>query len=569
MSSIPPAEPDFLLPSQTSAPSKRQCTGTPDDPGYVPGVEYDQWNRYLLPTPGGDPAELEPWTRVTTLTGMLTNSEGLRVWSERNIVEGIGLRADLRAAITADPTSKAVQDEVIAVAKVVTRDEQAARWGRAVHRAIESLSMPPTSDARTDRTAGMPDPSEPFGRDVIAAMECLKQNGITVRMVEALVIHQTLGYAGRLDALWEVTLPDGRVVLRVGDVKTGKGLHKPEKRHPMGAQLGGYVNATHTYHPETRAFRPFAELGVDLDRGYVLSVREGTAQLYELDLVTGWQRMLTAVKLHRDRKSSVDMLPVGRPVTIEDPALNELRTELTVDASAFQQGAERMAAITAPAELARDDFRPVETVVVQNVGTEHATADVPAHPEPERSPSGRARRACSKCRKPGHTAKRCPGGEALTADPQSDAQAVQICPHAHGWTSRPSDGAWVCVDCGRPSEATVKAMRTGAPLPTSATATPEQTALPPTAENGATVARLDPAPAVPSAPPRARPIPDGTPTLLELITEARSQEALGQLWQANQASWTQEHTDAAQRRVATGLPVLDASRTVDMSGHEG
>jgi hypothetical protein len=525
---------DFLLPSQTSAPSKRQRTGTPDDPGYVPGVEYDQWNRYLLPMPGGDPAELEPWTRVTTLTGMLTSQEGLRVWSERNIVEGIGLRPDLRSMITADPTSKATQDEVISVAKTVTRDGAAARHGRAVHRAIEVLSGPDETPADYPQ----PDPSEPFGRDVIAAITCLAENGITVRLVEALVIHQTLGYAGRLDALWEVTLPDGRTVLRIGDVKTGKDLHKPEKRHPMGAQLGGYVNATHVYDPATRTFRPFAELGVDPTTGYVLSVREGTAQLHEIDLVTGWQRMLTGVKLHRDRRASVDMLPVGSPVTVlapEPPVLDTLRAELTTPviqnataSQAWQAGVERFAAISEATE-------PVE---------------------PEHSPSGRAKRACSKCRKPGHTAKRCPGVEADTAQPDSQAvdSPVQICPHAHGWTSRPSDGAWVCVDCGRPSEATVTALRTGGPLPTSATTDVQPVALSPAPENGATVARLDPAPQPPAA-PSPPPWAPATPTLPERIAAVRSQVELGELWQECQADWTQEHTDAAQVRVAAGLPV--------------
>jgi len=528
---------DFLLPSQTSAPTKRQRTGTPDDPGYVPGVEYDQWNRYLLPMPGSDPAELEPWTRVTTLTGMLTSQEGLRVWSERNIVEGIGLRPDLRSMITADPTGKATQDEVISVAKTVTRDGAAARHGRAVHRAVEVLSGPDETPADYPQ----PDPSEPFGRDVIAAITCLAENGITVRLVEALVIHQTLGYAGRLDALWEVTLPDGRIVLRIGDVKTGKDLHKPEKRHPMGAQLGGYANATHVYDPATRTSRPFAELGVDPTTGYVLSVREGTAQLHELDLVTGWQRMLTAVKLHRDRRASVDMLPVGSPVTVlapEPPVLDTLRAELTapliarVDVTWSAPGVERSPDFTATLQQASADL-----------GISEAAAPV----EPELSPSGRAKRACSKRREPGHTAKRRPRVEApATDDAQDRPQAVQICPHAHGWTSRPSDGAWVCVDCGRPSEATVEAMHTGGPLPLS-----------PAIENGATVARLDPAPeptrppAAPSPPPWA----PAAPTLLERIAAVRSQVELGELWQECQADWTQEHTDAAQARVAAGLPV--------------
>ena len=49
---------DFLLPSEASGPDPRGAS-TDEDPGYVPGVEYDRWGRYRLPAPDGDPAELQ------------------------------------------------------------------------------------------------------------------------------------------------------------------------------------------------------------------------------------------------------------------------------------------------------------------------------------------------------------------------------------------------------------------------------------------------------------------------------------------------------------------------------
>jgi len=407
--------PQFLLPSATEAP-RLASDPAADDPGYVPGVQYDRWNRYLLPEPGADPASLIPYTRMTTLSDMLTSQGGLRIWSEREIVRGIGRRADLRALAASDPESKAVQDEVRETAKVVAGVGASASWGRALHRAVENLTDP----SRTPTFA--PDPHEQFGRDVIAAMECLGTNGIRVRAVETLVCNPMLGYAGRLDALWEVTLPDGRVVLRVGDVKTGDKLEKPEKRQPIGCQLAGYANASHVYDPATRTFGPMPA-GLDREVGYALSVREGRAQLYEIDLTAGRTDLLLAVKLHRRRKASTDMLPVGDAVVIEDPATQQLRDALrpelttpvvpTADVTASQAwaaGAERFEAILpdipdAAAERAVDEVPP--GVVV----------------EPEVGPSGRKRRACSKCRRPGHTAKNCPGAPADAAPAVSEGAA--------------------------------------------------------------------------------------------------------------------------------------------------
>ena len=53
---------DFLLPSEASGPDPRGAS-TDEDPGYVPGVEYDRWGRYRLPAPDGDPAELQSGRR--------------------------------------------------------------------------------------------------------------------------------------------------------------------------------------------------------------------------------------------------------------------------------------------------------------------------------------------------------------------------------------------------------------------------------------------------------------------------------------------------------------------------
>ncbi len=541
-------EPQFLTAGSTPIRS--------DDPGWVPGVEF-KGKRYLLPRPGGDPSELTPWTtRVTTLTGGLTSDEGLRIWTERAIMHGIGMRPDLRAALASAPDDKDVQDEVREAAKVAAGTDAPARYGRAVHRAIEALTA--SGDGQCSAS-----PTEDIGRDALAAVSCLQRNNITVQAVEQVVVHETLEYAGRLDALWKVTLPDGRTVLRVGDIKTGK-VASADKRRVMGAQLAAYVNATHFYNPTNRSFTPLratlfpAEL--DSTTGYILHVQDGVAQLYEIDLLTGWVGMLTAVKRHG--LPAPQMLPVGEFYWLmanEEPAADGSDVAPAPSPSA-RSGAERVETIVlddVPTETpdktltdrAADRMtggagRAIEALtgpVVQDAQSV-PTASVSLDP-PERTASGRRRRTCSICRQPGHTAKTCksknpqpdpqpvdeePSGPSTprTVDDVVTQRRVCDCGARDGWgtpswTSRPD--VFACARCDLPSQATLDRLLG------------EQGLL--------TEYRLDP--------------DEGKRKhLIDQIHQARSQEELGQLWLGNQGWWTSEHTAIASQLVRNGLPLI-------------
>lgn len=551
------AAPDFLLPSQakrtgsTGADASRYVS--PEDPGYVPGVDYDRWRRYLLPVPGQDPGSLVPWTRVTTLSGALTSNEGLRVWTERKIVEGLGLRRDLRALITATPGDKAVQDEVLEAAKTAAGATVARDYGTAVHRGFEQLAA--GQPVRTDL-------SEEYGRDLAAMQECLAGNGIEILRLEVLIVHETLRYAGRLDYFARVTLPDGRTVLRIIDTKTGKVAEK-DKAQAFGCQLAGYANATHVYDPASRTFVPIREAlpGLDDTAGYILHVTGGVAQLHEVDLLTGWVDMLLAVKLLGRRKAGTQMLPVGRAYVVEDPEATAVQWAPVAQqpkpdpvSAVWQAPVESVATVGlvmhsgAPvlAVEALPDGTPVPSSDSALAGGDAFTVEVDLSTEPveqgesERSPSGRKRRACSKCRKPGHTAKKCPG---VDDDPLKGVTSEPVvCPHANGWTRRESDGWQVCADCGRPSEGFAAAMTSDEHLPVAAPEVPvvEQS--------------VEPAPAAAFVPPWQAPAAE--PTLLEALRAVRSQEEIGELWKANEAAWGEEHTGLARQLIASGLPVL-------------
>lgn len=500
---------EFMLPSQTGE------SGGEDDPGYVPGVSYDRHRRYLLPVPGEDPEDLRPWTRVTTLTGSLTSNEGLRIWTEREVMRGLGRRADLRALLASDPESKSTQDEVLRGAKVAAGLDAASTYGRALHRALERATSGEEIDLPVD---------EQLGSDLALALACLQRAGIRVRAVEQVVVHATLGYAGRLDALWEVTLPDGSVRLRVGDLKTGK-VAETAKRQVIGAQLAGYANCTHIYDPATRSFS--APPDIDRTAGHVLHVRDGVAQLYEIDLITGWVDMLIAVKLHGRRSASTQMLPVGEPMRGEERAPHG-----PVSTREEEPPAPPLASA-----------QPVMAGSVETFTTEQVeTRTVPAS-EPERSPSGRKRRACSKCRQYGHTAKNCPGPQ-VDAQPVDDVGTPKVCPHSNGWTGRQSDGAWICPDCGNPSEGFVAKMQAEGAYVDPFPGQQPSAATEPSAQ--------------PSPPPWMN-VPQA-PTLLDLIAQADSQEAIGKLWETHQGEWGEEHSAAVRARVEQGLSVTSPGK---------
>lgn len=624
--------PAFLLPSEAKRASNGASTATPQPPDGEPApwiapVTYDQWRRYLLPVPGADPGELEPWTRVTTLAKLVGSEHGLTIWGERELLRGVGLRPSLRALLADGHDDKAVLDEVREAAKEAAGMHDARRWGTAVHTGVERAMTDPASRATIDT-------SEQYGRDVMAAVRCLDENGARVRLVERVVVHSTLRYAGRFDYLLEVDLPataftPARTVLRVFDVKTGARI--AEQGQQVGAQLSAYVNATHLYDPATRGFSPLPS-DLDTSTGYVLAVREGRAQLYEVDLLDGWIDFRLAVQQHRRGKAGTSMSPVGAPVVVEAPILDELRVVITAQVDPLLSA---VAAQAPPVERALcpgdpqhyadshspggawfgvpldHSTQPVVTPTAAQAAAD-ALADVASLDEPasvevvetvtttsvvevERSPSGRARRACSKCRRPGHTAKRCPGGAVdLEGAPVSvgtipstveeivDAGLSCTCSASAGWTalvgaSRPD--VTVCGSCALPSAATLErlrgeragltALQDGASL-LEAAAVVE--AITPTTlevlqagggqgwdEAAAAAERLTPAFVPPWQAPAAPVVEPTPPTLLEQIDACASQEELGALWQATNAAggaWTAEHTERAQQRISAGLPIL-------------
>lgn len=557
---------DFDIPGAVSAGSKADRTAE-SDPGYVPGIVYDGYGRYKLPRPGVNPDTLIPYTRVTTIAGALMNSEGLRIWSERKIVEGLGMMPALRAQIGADPHDKATQDEVIEIAKTVAGVHEPARYGSAFHKAFETWAKNPDAYEFQPETEA----------DMRASIMKLTEQSITVKRTELCVVNATMEYAGRLDGIWVTTLPDGRAVWRIGDEKTGKDMTSPSKRTQCGIQLAGYAHCTHVYDPATRTFTPL--VGIDQEVGYILAAHDGVCELFEIDLIAGWEGFKTAWTAHQQSRAAnaVRFIPLGNPARWEPPQAQEETTwqpsTAQPNTASIPQASMKTTewaapinpsspqAVTATLALAPEPATTsvasttVPAVATQSPLTTVTDAEPPSAPAaaPELNSAGeekvKGKRRCGNCRQLGHTTRTCknppagsqpPASEAPAATEQATTAAVGsladgdycTCGSPDGWTKVvDSPEIWACGRCGKPSkEATerVAAIR--------AQEQQFQARIPQMAAQAA--GGVAPSPVTPAQ------------QLLSDIAVATSHEALRGLWQQFGSIWQAEHTAAAEARAA-------------------
>jgi hypothetical protein len=482
--------------------------------------------RYRLadPTTG----EQRDYTRVSTLLAGLGSSHGLTIWTERGIMEGLALRPDLRALLASAPGDKAVADEVLAAAKEASGLHAARRHGTAVHGALERTLLGQPLALADD---------EPVARDLAAVLALIEGERLRVRRVELVVLHSTLGYAGRLDLLIDVVLPGGRVATRVADLKTGRDVGTGDKARKIAAQLAAYVRATHVRLEDgTLVDAQQSGLDIDTEVGYVISVRDGAAELLEADLSSGWTDVLLAAKEHGRAAAArkLAMLPVGRRYVAPDPAaatvLDELRAAVTASADPL-------------VEQIIEQAPPLPTEVFASIEEKMAPArELFVQVEVERTATGRAKPRCSRCRQPGHRARTCaadvaPGPEpvAPVAPPRSiedivTAQLACICSARSGWTVpdwTPRPDVTVCSGCGWPSAATVERL---------------------TGERAGLASVVTPVEVVPA-------VAQEQDDVAFSLHEARSQQELADIWQRAAAvgAWTDAHS-ALATEIAPALP---------------
>lgn len=252
----------------------------------------DRYGRYLLPHP--ETGEELAWTRVTTVSGILSDRYNLELWAQRMVALGLARREDLLALVqtTAShantPNGKRTLNKVVKQALEAGNTEQRANLGTAIHAATEAL----------DR--GEPfDLPAPYQLDVAAykkEMQRLKLKPVGKEWIERILLNTELGVAGTTDRL--VTAP-GWKLPKIADVKTGKTVHFSELEHAI--QLSMYANASHFWDYASETLQPMPK--VDKKRALIIHLPAGEArcEVHELDIETGYEAAYCAVEVKQWR----------------------------------------------------------------------------------------------------------------------------------------------------------------------------------------------------------------------------------------------------------------------------
>ena len=232
-------------------------------------IPRDRWGRPLItPIDGGKPI---PYTRVSTLAKALDDKTALTKWKCRQVVIGMGTRADLVAVAQSVKGDDRKLDEVVEDAMTAAESQRAANIGTALHAISEQVDNGADLDTLPE-----------FAREDMAAYRRALE-GIEILAAEMFVVTDEVQAAGTFDRL--VRLPDGRVV--VADLKTGK--HEPKYPHGATQQIAVYSRG-HLYDAEKGRVGHLPTLGVDQEVGLLIHLPAGTGRcdLYLLDLTVGW-----------------------------------------------------------------------------------------------------------------------------------------------------------------------------------------------------------------------------------------------------------------------------------------
>lgn len=252
----------------------------------------DRWGRYLLPDPLT--GEERPWTRATTISGLLDDKWNLEQWGNRMVVLGLLKRPDLivRAKAVRDPfgySGKRTLNGIVKDAKSAAGSESRANIGTAIHAFTEAVDRGEVVDVPA-----------PYDRDVEVYSETMDRLGIEVvpGWIERIVVNTALGIAGTLDRMVQVP---GWDLPCIADVKTGATVHFSEMQHAI--QQAIYAYSSHVWDPDAEMLE---EMPVQVDRKRALIVHlpagEAKCDVHVLDIESGWHWANVALQVHASRK---------------------------------------------------------------------------------------------------------------------------------------------------------------------------------------------------------------------------------------------------------------------------
>ena len=247
-------------------------------------IPRDRWGRPVL--------DGLPYTRASTIAGVLDDQYNLTKWHKRMTAIGLASSPDLIAEVaTTDAEDKQALDAVCEKALDRAGAGSAARLGTAIHTASVVVD-----EGRP--TKGLP---AELVADANAYQRFCKDNGLVPLAAEVFVANRDLAVAGSFDRL--MAGPKRNIIV---DLKTsskpGAGAYKALA---WSIQLAVYAHGK-PWSP-TNGFCEWADLKLpepDLERGLVLSIVQGSAEVeaYSVDLRAGWEAAHTAVEVYKWRK---------------------------------------------------------------------------------------------------------------------------------------------------------------------------------------------------------------------------------------------------------------------------
>jgi hypothetical protein len=248
----------------------------------------DRWGRYLLPHP--ETGVEQPWTRVTTVSGILSDRYNLELWAQRMVALGLASRPDLLALVKTHRTNKRTLNKVVKDALEAGNTEQRANIGTAIHAATEAVDRGEPHDL-----------GPPYDRDVEVYGSVMDELGLDVvpGWIERIVLNVELGVAGTLDRLVKAS---GWKLPRIADVKTGKTVHFSELDHAI--QQSMYANASHYWDAEKGELVKVPRIDKKSALIVHLPAGEARCEVHDLDIATGYAaaKLAVEVKSWRGRK---------------------------------------------------------------------------------------------------------------------------------------------------------------------------------------------------------------------------------------------------------------------------
>ena len=251
-------------------------------------IPRDRWGRPLIvPPEGGSPV---PYTRATSLAGVLDDTYNLEKWKLRMNALGLVERPDLLLAVAGARDSKYKLDKICEAAITAGKGDSGATIGTALHSLTERIDQ------------GLPLGAIPdaFKPDIEAYK--LATAELEHILFEQFVVVDYLKVGGTLDRLVEF-----RGERYICDIKTGDVKFSALK---IAMQMALYSTGV-PYDPAWGGRgKP---LQVNRHKGLLVHLPQGTGQcdLYFVDLDVGHAAVVVACLVRSMRKRKVEMSLVG------------------------------------------------------------------------------------------------------------------------------------------------------------------------------------------------------------------------------------------------------------------